>query len=156
MEPSSPAGGLRILGHPVHPLLAHFPIALWVSACFWDGLFLARGEPIWRGLAFWSLVAGSVASVPTLATGFLDYLRLPQAHPAERTASRHLQAMALAAACFFGSLLSRTSGGSVASRVGPWGLILSTLGLAAVLAGGFWGAELVYRHRVGIEIRPEE
>jgi uncharacterized membrane protein len=42
---ASPAS---IGGHPVHPMMIPFPIALWVFSLVADLIYLWRGNPVWR------------------------------------------------------------------------------------------------------------
>ena len=57
---ASPAS---IGGHPVHPMLIPFPIALWVFSLVADVIFLWRGNPVWREyIAFYTLLAGTIGA----------------------------------------------------------------------------------------------
>ena len=61
---ASPAS---IGGHPVHPMIIPFPIALWVFSLVADLIYLWRGNPVWRDwIAFYALLGGIVeaAAVP--------------------------------------------------------------------------------------------
>ena len=57
---ASPAS---IGGHPVHPMLIPFPIALWVFSLVADVIYLWRGNPVWKNyIAFYTLLAGIIGA----------------------------------------------------------------------------------------------
>ena len=50
-------------GHPIHPMLIPFPLALWVFSLIADVLYLWRGTPAWRDwVAFYTLLAGIIGA----------------------------------------------------------------------------------------------
>lgn len=142
---------LQILGHPVHPPLTDFPIVLWTVA--W-GLELAhilwpeRFDAGWVALV---LGVGLLTALPTIITGFWEYFLLPPQDPAQPIAVRHLTAMLLAFGLFFASwIFHKTAGPSL------YTVLLSTGGQIALLIGGWYGGELVFRHGIGVKFRQEE
>ncbi len=144
--------GLRLLGHPVHPMVVGFPLAFWVGTSVWDLTSLVSAQPFWPRVAFWTLALGLVAAVPAVVTGLWELAALPAKHPAERVALWHLGVISTAG-CLLGAslLLRRTSlatGSPSRLAVG-----LAVLGVILALAGGWLGGELVFRHGVAVEPR---
>lgn len=135
---------LRIAGHPIHPVLVHFPVALWPVSLLGDIVGLWRGDPLWWQLSFWCLALGLIAALPTIAAGFIDYAWLPNDHPALGTANAHMLLMSSATIAFLVSLLVR--GGPAATTLA---IAFSALGITLLVAGGWLGGTLVYRHGVG-------
>jgi uncharacterized membrane protein len=145
--------GLRLFGHPLHPALVHFPIALWTASLASDGAALATKAAFWGFAAWWSLVSGLAVAALAAVAGFLDYSRLPQTHPAFRAATAHALVMTFVALCFLASALLRPGPGAAA---GAAALACSGIGFIALLAGAWLGGTLVYRFGVGMEAsRPE-
>jgi uncharacterized membrane protein len=71
---ASPAS---IGGHPVHPMIIPFPIALWVFSLVADLIYLWRGNPVWRDyIAFYTLLGGIIGAVVAAVPGFIDWLSL--------------------------------------------------------------------------------
>jgi uncharacterized membrane protein len=53
---SNMASPASIGGHPVHPMIIPFPIALWVFSLVADVVYLWRGKPVWRDwIAFYTI-----------------------------------------------------------------------------------------------------
>jgi uncharacterized membrane protein len=139
----------RIAGHPLHPALVHFPIALWSATWVWDVLGASTGAAGWWQTGYWCLVAGVVMALPAAVTGLMELLALEERHPAMGTATRHMLIMGCAFAAYLGALLVR--GGPLAPEGWrlPAALGLSTLGLALLAVGGWFGGRLVYWYGVG-------
>lgn len=143
---------IRALGHPLHVPLTHFPLALWTAGFLGDLLCLWRGDAFWWHFAFWNIALGLVIGGLTLATGFYDFLFLPENNPqVTRTATLHMMVM-LTAACLFGASLYFHSGGEALIPVRRLpALVLSSLGTLCLQLGGWLGGQLVYHHRIGYD-----
>lgn len=142
---------LTLLGHPIHPALVHVPMALLPLSFVMLVWAAARDDALVTRMAVGGLVLGLLGSVPALVTGFIDFSTLPDGHPAERTGEAHLLAMALAISCFFGAWFTLRGPAAAITWV-P--LACSGAGTLALLVGGWWGGQLVYRHGVGRLKRP--
>lgn len=147
--------GLRLGGHPVHPILTDFPMALLVTSVLWDAVALVTGEAVWWTVGFWTLAVGVAALLPTAVTGMWDFLALPQDSPAGPTALRHMVVVLAAGSLYVASLLAR--GGPSPPEGGALVLapVLSGVGLVGLAAGGRLGGALVFRHGVGRGDAPE-
>ena len=139
----------RLRGHSPHPPLTDVPIALLAISLVWDIVALATGNDVWWQFAFWSQVAGLIAVVPTALTGFIEYIVLPEGHPASGSATRHMLVMISATLPYIGSVIAR---GGTAAPTGTKLIIavaLNVVGLALLLLGGWLGGELVARYGLG-------
>ena len=135
--------------HPAHPALVHFPIACWSLASGADGLALLVWPARLHLLAAVLIAIGCVSGLLAAVAGFVELLKLPTGHPAERTANVHMS-FALGSWCLYaGSLFLRIEHQQlVAPNV--LALLLSGAGLLVLLATGWLGGQLVYRHGVGV------
>ncbi len=140
---------LRLFGHPVHPITVHVPLGLLLAAPLWDVLGLARGEPTWWALSFWTVAVGCAASVPSIATGFLELAALPRGDPAGPAVERHLYCAVGAVAAFGASLLFRGPGAAPAGADRALALVLAWSGWALLAVAGYLGGELVYGRGLG-------
>ena len=143
--------GLRLLGHPVHPMLTAFPIGLWATSLLWDLLGIGLANAVWWAIGFWSVAAGLALALLVATTGFVDYVGLPAGDPAEAVATRHLIVMLCATTAFLGSLLAQGGPGAPTGLRLVITVALAVLGTALLVFGGWQGGELVFRLGVGID-----
>jgi uncharacterized membrane protein len=141
--------GLRVVGHPLHPALVHFPVALWTASLAADGALIATGATFWGAVAWWSLVAGLAMAALAAVAGFVDYSLLAPKHPGFRTATAHMLTMSLSALFFLAGAMLRGGPGAAA---GSGALVCSGLGFLALLGGGWLGGTLVYHFGVAVEV----
>jgi uncharacterized membrane protein len=147
--------GARFAGHPIHPALVHFPLALWSTTWAWDVLGAWTGAQVWWQTGFWCLVAGTVMALPAAITGVMELTALEKGHPAEEIAMRHMLLMSSAFAAYLAALLVR-GGPSVPEGLRVYAaLALSTGGLGLLALGGWYGGRMVYEHGVGRSAPPE-
>jgi uncharacterized membrane protein len=141
----------RIAGHPLHPVLAHFPIGLWLAAVLWDLLgWWQASDPLWWQLSYWCLALGLAAALPTAVTGVLEFFAIPPGEPAIDAATAHMMAMVGATAIFGASWVLRAKTGAAGTPT-AWALSLAFVGAAVLVVGGWLGGTLVYRHGIGRE-----
>ncbi len=142
----------RVLGHPMHVPLTHFPLALWSIAFGGDLLYAWTSAAFWWSFTFWNITAGLAIGSLTILTGFYDYLFIPENKPhTEATASRHMLVM-LTAAGFFGvSLYFHRGPGPLSHPQQILGLVFSGIGALLLQFGGWLGGQLVYHHGVGYD-----
>src|SRR6266446_5889934 len=71
------------LGHPLHPILVHVPMAMWPSALIFDLLsqWQIGGNAIVR-LSFFAIIFGLVASLLAVPTGLIDWTGIKKEKPA--------------------------------------------------------------------------
>jgi len=57
-----------------HPLVVHFPIALWLASTFFDVLGWRRAKAVYRETGFWLVGLGLLGAALSIALGWLDLL----------------------------------------------------------------------------------
>jgi uncharacterized membrane protein len=141
-------------GRPLHPGLAHFPMALYPASLVFDWLsYLADdGTPYVKG-AFALIVAGLVMTVPAALAGVADFLGIDNRSPAWRLAFTHLTVMLVTTGLFLASAILRVRDLDVTTT--PFGLVvLGVFGVALLFLGGLLGHDLVFRHGQRVEPAP--
>lgn len=140
----------RFLGHPVHPMLVHFPTALFVASPLFDMLVMMIPETRLETASFWCMGLGLTAGIAAGVFGTIDLAKLASGDTVFSTALWHglIQASALMGmGVIFGLRLLRypevaaTSSETIATGI----LVL------VMLAGNYMGGELVFRHGVGVD-----
>ena len=142
--------GISFARHPLHPALAHFPVALWITATVADLIALRTGDVSWWQVSRYLTAGGTLVGALTLLAGLLELWLRKIPREAMRWLAVHATLMLTALLCFMVSLSWRTLAPPPLSAV--W---LSVLGCACVIAGGFCGGTLVYRFGVGVSWRDQ-
>lgn len=145
---------IRLGGHPLHPAIVHFPIALWTVAVGADLAGWLAGQPTWWFMSQVCLALGVIAGLLAMVAGALDYAALPARHSAQNTAVRHMLWMGTAWFLFVISLAAR---GNLGSGPPPlWAIAAAMVGFAVMAVGGWMGGQLVYRYWVGVSTSSPE
>jgi uncharacterized membrane protein len=141
-------------GRPLHPMLVHFPVALYPTSLVFDVLshLSEDGNPFVRG-AFALIVIALVVSALAVAAGFADFLLIDNGTRTWRIAVLHMSVQLVTAGLFLANAVLRGRDLDVtATPAGP--IILSLVGLLTLTLGAALGGELVYRHGRRVELDP--
>jgi uncharacterized membrane protein len=149
MRSVHPRSTATIGGHPIHPMIVPFPIALLVGTLICDLAFWRTLGDGWAVAAMWMLGAGIVTALLAAVFGFIDFFgsdRIRALNDAWLHMIGNLTAVVLSAVSFY---LRYRYG--AAAGVMPWGLAISAVVFFLLLFNGWKGGELVYRHGVGVK-----
>src|SRR5688572_21917822 len=151
---ASPAS---IGGHPVHPMIIPFPIALWVFSLVADVIYLWRGNPVWRDyVAFYALLGGIIGAAVAAVPGLIDWLSLTD-KAVVKLANWHARLNVIALLIFAASFYLRTTNGAgLVSESYTIPLALSVLGVILITISGWLGGEMVFKHGVAVEAQSAE
>jgi uncharacterized membrane protein len=139
---------MRLFGHPVHPLVVAFPIALLALTPLWDGAALLGIAPELALVGYWSALVGLIGGGLALVTGFVDFLTLKEPPPELTNAALRHAAFAMTTLGFF--VAAFVVRGGVSGPVGPLVLGLEAVGAICLVATGWLGGHLVFKHGVGV------
>lgn len=141
---------MTILGHPLHSMTVHFPIAFYILGVLLTGVWLWRGQTDFERFAYWSFILSWTATLLATLFGLIDQNRLALDDPRRGNVNAHITA-GVALIILNGLLIyMRFRWPDVLTRYRWPYLGLIALGLVAVLTTAWLGAELVYRHQIGI------
>ena len=142
----------------LHPLAVHFPIALSVAALIFT--FAARcfaprpWAQQWAVVGHWTLWLAALTAVVAAFFGWLAF------HSVEHDEAGHVamlthRAWALPSVAALLLLAGWDAWRQPAERVNPWWFVVLLAGVVAAISATAWyGAELVYRHGLGV-IQPQ-
>jgi uncharacterized membrane protein len=140
---------VALIGHPIHAMLVHFPIAFAVGALGADLMWWFAADAFWlraalwlSGLAFFSGIAAAIAGTAELF--LVKGIRIRVASWTHATAAMMLI-----------SILAMNWGLRIAGgEVLPHGIALSALGVVFAGFAGWHGGKLVLDHGVGVMVSP--
>jgi uncharacterized membrane protein len=138
---------VAIAGHPFHPLLVTFPIAFLVGAAGTDIGYWLTGDGFWARASIWLIGSGFISGLVAAATGLSDFLRIDRVR--KRSAGwLHLFGNVAALLLTLVNWVLRFN--DSADAVLPFGIALSVVVSTILGVTGWYGAELAYRHKVGV------
>jgi uncharacterized membrane protein len=149
------ASKASIAGHPVHPMLIPFPLALWVTSFVVDILFYFLRHPTLLVVAKFMIAAGCIGALAAAVPGIIDWLSIKNGD-VKKVANWHARLNITALVVFAISLFLRM--GSYSHLVGrkltiPF--LLSLFGVILIAISGWLGGELVFRYGMGTTPRGE-
>ena len=138
-----------LAGHPIHPMLIPFPLALWATSFVVDILFYFLRHPTLLVVAKFMIAAGCLAAIAAAIFGIIDWLSIKNGD-VKKVANWHARLNIAALVVFAISLLLRM--GRYSELVGrkltiPF--LLSLVGVILIAISGWLGGELVFRYGVG-------
>jgi len=126
-------------------MLVTFPIGLWGFSFVADVVYVTIGGPIWKEVAFLTIVGGIVGAIAAAIPGLIDFLALRSPN-VFKTALAHMSLNVLALTVFVASAFSRAVGTPYSIS-----MTLSAVGVVALVFSGWLGGELVYVRGIAVE-----
>jgi uncharacterized membrane protein len=139
------------LGHPLHPILAHVPMAMWPGALIFDLLsqWNIGGNASVR-LSFYAIAFGLVASLLALPTGLIDWSGIKKEKPAWKIGLYHMTLNLVVVVLFAINLGLRAQTFHDATKVAGTPLILSLVGAALLIGSAYLGGMMVYEYGISV------
>jgi uncharacterized membrane protein len=143
---------VALVGHPIHVMMVHFPIAFVIATFGVDVFYWWSGDPFWVRVGLWAAGFTFLTGVAASIVGTAELLLVRGIRLREASWSHAVAAMTLVAIAGANWGLRLVDPVSVL----PHGLALSAL--ASVMAGfaGWHGGKLVFDHGIGILVSPKK
>lgn len=140
---------VKLLGHPIHPMLVVFPLALFSTAVLFDAINLVTDADGLTTFSFWAIAAGVVGGLAAAVFGLIDWLAVPRETRAKRIGLVHGVGNVVIVGLFAVSWLLRLN--EPGYEPGVLALVLGLIGVGLALFTAWLGGEMVYRLRVGVD-----
>lgn len=143
---------VAVVGHPIHAMLVHFPIALVIATLGADLLFWYTADPFWVRAGLWAAGFAFLSGVAASVVGTAELLLVKGIRIRVASWTHAVAAMTLVAIAGANWGLRIVDPDAVL----PHGLGLSVL--AAIFTGlaGWHGGKLVFDHGIGIMVSPRQ
>jgi uncharacterized membrane protein len=140
-----------VLGHPLHPAIVHFPIALLLSATIADLAWVA-GITSDVHFAAVLMAAGLAAGLLAMGAGMVDFIRLDPAVVPH--ALRHMSAVGFAWLGYAIALYLRREALTGGESLAIASIVMSFVSALLLALGGWLGGRLVYTFGAGVSKAP--
>jgi uncharacterized membrane protein len=143
---------IKILGHPIHPMLIAFPVAFYTASLASFIAYNSSHDIFWFKVGYVANVAGVIMAVLAAIPGFIDWLYIPSDSDAKKTGVFHLICNVVALLLFAINLwMLKGKWNDTNPDVGA-ALILTGAGFVITIIAGFLGWTLVQKHHVGVDM----
>ena len=139
-------------GEPIHPMLVHYPIALWTTSVVTDVVFYFTRNISLVLISKFLIAAGILGALAAAIPGFIDWLTITDP-VAKKTGLMHM-VLNLTALLLFGLSLylrMRNYGAPAVGHRLQVPFIVSLAGLIDLGVAASLGGKLVYKHRMGVD-----
>ena len=145
---------MKIAGHPIHPLIIHFPTTLLPMHYLLSLLYVCYNDLSFASAGFYCLVAGSTAGAVAMITGLIDALKIPKMNKAALgTAVYHGFLNGSIIALFIFITYKDWRSMPVYHMPGTGRIIFEAVLLLLLFIGNYLGGKLIYQHHIGIQIK---
>ena len=139
---------VKLLGHPVHPMLIVFPLGLLAMAVIFDLFAIGSDTGYWSEISYWMIAAGVVTGLLAAPFGFIDWLAIPAGTRAKRIGALHGVGNVVVVLLYATSWLTRSTSPAQPDTLA---YVLAFVGGGLALMTGWLGGELVDRLSVGVD-----
>lgn len=139
---------MSIAGHPIHPMLIHFPVAALIGLIAADLAYVLTGDYFWARAGVWLVGVGVVGGWVSGSVGLLDLLLVDKIRRLITAWCHAILAVMLLSLATLNWMLRI---GQADAAILPWGLYLSLASGVLIALTSFFGGQLVYDHAVGVD-----
>lgn len=138
---------MSIRGHPIHPMLIHFPVAALLLLIASDIAYVLTGDFFWARAGLWLAGVGVAGGWVSGSVGLLDLIIVEQIRRLIVAWCHAVLAVMLLSIATLNWFLRI---GEPELLILPWGLYLSLLTGLLITVTSLLGGQLVYDHAVGV------
>lgn len=142
----------RFINHPLHPMLVHLPIGLWIMSFFFDIGYLFSASLLCAQASYYCMLVGLIGAAFAAIAGFAEYLDIPKHSVPRRLASTHAVLNLIVTLLFLINTIYRyRHAGGVPTLVTGGQFTLSLVAVILLSFSGYLGGLLVYNYGIGFK-----
>ena len=149
---STPQRSIRsrasLAGHPLHPVMIHFPVAALMALVASDLGYWYTNDPFWERSGLWLAGVGAFGGWIASIAGIIDLVTVSRIRRLITGWSHAIVAVVMLSLASLNWLLRLNSPEAIL----PWGLAVSLVTGALIALAGWLGGQLVYEHAVGVDV----
>lgn len=139
---------MAIRGHPLHPMLIHFPVAALMGLVATDLAYIFSADYFWARAGLWLAGIGALGGWISGLAGLVDLTTVARIRRLITAWCHAILAVMLLSLATFNWLL-RVDAPDI--RILPWGVYISLLTALLIAITGIFGGILVYEYAVGVD-----
>jgi uncharacterized membrane protein len=140
---------VKVLGHPLHPMLVVVPLGSLIAAVIVDAIAVAAANQTLSVVGFWNIAVGVVGGLLAAAFGLADWLNIPNKTRAKRIGLIHGALNVVVTVVF--ALVWILRYGAADTMPSTALLAIEIAAIAGSMVAGWFGGELVDRLGVGVD-----
>lgn len=148
----------KIAGHPIHPMLVGFPITFYILTFAGFLIFQTMSNDVfWYKLGYFSNYAAVISALVAAVPGFIDWsFGIPNGTGAKKHGRTHMILNLITLALY--SVNAYIISGNWENPTVSLGssLVLTAIGSLILIGAGYYGWDLIGRHKVGIQMSPDQ
>ncbi len=148
-DPSSIHSRAAIAGHPLHPMLIHFPVAALIGLLPVDLAHIWTLDEFWGRAGLWLAGVGALGGWVASIFGLIDLLTVREIRQKITAWCHAILAVMMLSLASLNWLLRFQSEGN---NMHLWALYLSAITAALISLAAYLGGRLVYEHAVGVDL----
>jgi uncharacterized membrane protein len=137
------------LKHPLHPIVAHVPMAMWPGALIFDILSRWNGNAMVR-LSFYAIAFGLIATLLAVPAGVVDWTGIKKEKPAWKIGLYHMILNLTVGVLFAINLGLRVHTFRNDSSVTGPPLGLSIIGTVLLITSAYLGGLMTYNYGISV------
>lgn len=148
---------MKLLGHPIHPLMIHFPTALLPMDFVLSLLSHLKNDPSFSLAGFYCLFGGVLFGFAALLTGLIELIYIPKTNKqALATGLYHGFVNGIVILVF--AVMAYQGWKSYPQTNLPTIIIIAIKGILnlTLFIGNYMGGRLIYKYHIGLNINPKE
>ena len=139
------------LGHPLHPILVHVPMAVWPSALLFDLLSrTGTGGNAMVRTSFFAIGFGLAVALLAVPTGIVDWWGIKREKPAWKIGLWHMLLNVVLLILFTINFTLRCGNYRTAGSVSDASLMLSIIGTLVLFVSAYLGGRMVYAYGINV------
>ncbi len=135
-------------GHPLHPMLVHFPVAALLGVVLVDAAFLLVGDPFWARAGVWLAGVGTIGGWCAAVPGMVDLLSVARIRELVTAWCHALLAVMMLSLASLNWVMRLPDHGV---GMQPWPFYLSLLTAVMISVASWLGGKLVYHQTVAVD-----
>lgn len=141
---------VALVGHPIHAMLVHFPIAFVIATLGADLFYWWAGDPFWMRVGTWSAGIAFLSGLVASLVGTAELLLVAGIRVRAQSWSHAVAALSLLAVTGTNWGLRLTDPDGIL----PHAMMLSAMAVINVGFAGWHGGKLVFDHGIGVSASP--